>query len=59
MATPVAFLKEVRLELGKVVWPTRDQVVRLTLLVIALSVAVGLFIGAIDFVFVKIMGILL
>lgn len=56
---PVAFLKEVRLELGRVTWPTRDQVVRLTGLVLVISLLVGLFLGAIDFVFVKVMEVLL
>ena len=32
--TPVNFLREVRDELKKVVWPTRDEVIRLTGVVI-------------------------
>ena len=56
---PVVFLKEVRLELDKVTWPTRDQVIRLTGLVIVISVAVGAFLGLVDFIFVKIMEVLL
>ena len=59
MTTPVVFLKEVRTELDKVVWPTREQIVRLTALVVVISLAVGLFIGAIDFIFFKVMEILL
>ena len=38
-------------ELKKVSWPTREQVVRLTLLVIAVSVAVGAYIAVLDRVF--------
>ena len=59
MTSPIVFLKEVRVELAKVVWPTRDQLVRLTALVVTISLAVGLFIGAVDFIFFKIMEILL
>lgn len=59
MTSPVAFLKEVQLELAKVEWPTRDQVVRLTMLVVIISLVVGLFLGAIDFLFVKIVEALL
>ena len=59
MASPVAFLKEVRLELDKVEWPKREQIIRLTILVIAISLFVGLFIGALDFIFVKVMEIIL
>ncbi len=35
-------------ELKKVAWPTREMVVRLTLLVIAVSVAVGAYISVLD-----------
>ena len=60
MATnPVVFFKEVRSELGKVVWPSRKEAIRLTSLVIGISVGVGIFIGAFDFLFTKIMEILL
>ena len=40
--TPVGFLKEVRDELKKVVWPTRDEIIRLTGVVIFVSVIVGI-----------------
>ena len=59
MTTPVMFLKEVRLELDKVSWPAREQIIKLTSLVVIISLAVGLFIGALDFVFFKVMEILL
>lgn len=45
----VRFLNEVRAELALVEWPSSDTVVRLTVIVIAVSIAVGLFIGALDF----------
>jgi preprotein translocase subunit SecE len=35
-------------ELKKVAWPTREMVVRLTLLVIAVSVAVSAYISILD-----------
>jgi len=50
---PVVFLKEVKAELLKVVWPTRNEVVKLTIIVITVSVAIGLYIGGLDFVFTK------
>lgn len=56
MVTPVGFLRETKDELKKVVWPTRQEVIRLTLVVIAISLIVGLFLGGLDFVFVKIIG---
>ena len=57
--TPVVFLKEVRDELKKVVWPTRDEIIRLTGVVILVSVGVGLFLGATDFILTKLIGLLI
>ncbi|HEY4946239.1 MAG TPA: preprotein translocase subunit SecE [Candidatus Limnocylindrales bacterium] len=47
------FLDESWSELKKVSWPTRDQVRNLTVLVFAVSAAIGLFIAAWDFVFTE------
>lgn len=52
--TPVNFFYEVRDELKKVVWPSRDEVIRLTGVVILVSVIVGLFLGGVDFLLTKI-----
>lgn len=46
----INFLKEVREELDKVVWPTREQTLRYTILVIMVAVAVGLFLGGLDYI---------
>lgn len=60
MATqPVTFLKEVQGELKKVTWPTRQEAIRLTLIVIGVSIAVGVFIGGLDYIFVKVMEVIL
>ncbi len=48
------FLKEVREELFKVAWPTREQTIRYTILVIAVAVAVGAFLGALDYILTSI-----
>ena len=53
MTTPVAFLNEVIAELKKVTWPTRDETIKLTAVVIALSVLVGAFIGTLDAIFLS------
>ncbi len=50
---PVTFLQQVRQELGQVIWPTRAQTIRYTLVVIGVSVAIGIFIGSLDILFVK------
>lgn len=44
----LAFLGEVRVELEKVSWPTPKQTLRLTLVVIVVSLIVGLYVGGID-----------
>lgn len=53
MRTPATFLKETGDELKKVTWPSQKEVARLTLVVIIVSIAVGLFIGVLDFTFTK------
>lgn len=56
--TPVVFLKEVREELKKVVWPTRDEVIRLTTVVIIVSVIVGIFLGGIDYILTNLLTLI-
>lgn len=46
--SPVAFFRETIAELRKSVWPSREETTRLTLVVIALALAAGLFLGGLD-----------
>ncbi len=55
----VGFLREVRTELIKVSWPTRPDVIRLTATVILISVFVGVYLGASDFLFVNLLQLLI
>lgn len=55
----ITFLKEVRDELKKVVWPSQSEVIRLTVVVILVSVIVGLYLGGVDFVLTKITEVVL
>lgn len=48
-----AFLIEVRRELKKVTWPTRQEITQMTTLVVVVSLAVGIYIGIIDVVLAK------
>ena len=57
--SPVVFFKEVRSELKKVKWPARDQVVKLTIVVVAVSFVMGLYIGGLDLVFTKVTTVFL
>ena len=45
------YLVESWAELKKVAWPTRETVVRLTVLVVAVSIAVGIYIFVLDSIF--------
>ena len=45
------YLSESWSELKKVAWPTRETVIRLTLLVLAVSVAIGVYIYVLDRIF--------
>jgi len=45
------FLKEVRLEMKKVNWPSRKETIQYTLIVIGVSVVVAIYLGGLDFLF--------
>ena len=45
----IQFLKDIRYELGKVIWPTRRQTIKMTLYVIALSLFIAAVLGAADY----------
>ena len=49
------YLKEVRLELKKVVWADRSEVIQMTLIVLITSVIVALYVGGLDVVFTKLL----
>ncbi len=49
------FIKEARAELRKVNWPTREQTAKYTGLVVGLSLAVAFFLGALDYLFERIL----
>ena len=47
------FISEVRTELRKVVWPTREEAAKLTGLVVGFSVVMGLLLGGVDYLFAE------
>ena len=56
---PFTYLREVRDELGKVSWPSRQQATNLTLVVIGGSLLVGLYVGGLDYLFTTLLGLIL
>jgi preprotein translocase subunit SecE len=51
------FLLEVRTEMEKVSWPGRQEVQAATIVIIALVVLLAAFIGAVDFVVSRVLGL--
>ena len=50
---------EVLAELRRVTWPTRQETMRLTLMVLAVSAAVGVFLGLVDIGFARLFDVIL
>jgi preprotein translocase subunit SecE len=53
------YLSEVTVELRKVTWPDRQQTIQKTTLVIVVSLVVGVYIGALDFLFTRLATLLI
>ena len=47
----IEYIKESKIELKKVIWPSKKDVTRHTLIVIGVSLGVALFLGIFDYVF--------
>jgi len=50
----VRYLRETRSELRKVVWPTRQEAINLTVIVVAVLVAMAAILGLVDWLFTTI-----
>jgi len=55
----IEFLRQVKTELEKVVWPTKSETVKYTVIVIVFSVAVAFILGAADYGLLKLFGAIL
>ncbi|NKB65496.1 MAG: preprotein translocase subunit SecE [Candidatus Latescibacteria bacterium] len=53
------FAQEVRFEFGKVVWPTREELISSTGVVLVFSAAFAIFIGLFDLVISYLWGLLI
>lgn len=54
-----SFLAEVAAELKKSAWPTRKELVDSTIVVVIAILILGVFVAMADFVFIKIVGLLI
>lgn len=55
----VQYINDSKIELKKVVWPTKKQATNHTILVIGFSLGVALFLGIIDFVLNKLLELVI
>ena len=55
----IQFLSEVRSEMSKVTWPNRNQTVKMTIIVLIVSVVVGVLIGGLDVLLTRFFGVLI
>lgn len=53
------FLESVKIELGKVTWPTRKETMATTGVVVAIIFLISIYLGACDIVLAKLMRLIL
>jgi preprotein translocase subunit SecE len=54
----ISFFREAFAELSKVHWPTREETLHMTVIVIVFSLATGLVLGGLDYGFAQIVALL-
>lgn len=57
MSKLTEYLKETKGELKHVSWPTKNQAILFTAVVVVFSAVVAVFLGAFDFIFAKILAL--
>jgi preprotein translocase subunit SecE len=55
----ITYIKEVKAETKNIKWPTKKQVVSYTIIVIALSLVLAAYVGALDAAFAKLLSVVL
>jgi preprotein translocase subunit SecE len=55
----VKYLKETRAELKKVSWPTRQEALNLTLIVVGFTIFMAALLGLIDYLFAWVFGLII
>ncbi|OGZ08104.1 MAG: preprotein translocase subunit SecE [Candidatus Lloydbacteria bacterium RIFCSPLOWO2_01_FULL_50_20] len=49
----INYLRETRGELRHVTWPTKNQTINYTIIVVLISIGTGLFLGLLDYLFAQ------
>lgn len=55
----VRYFKETRAELRKVNWPTRQEALNLTLIVVGFTIFMAALLGMIDYIFAWVFGLII
>jgi preprotein translocase subunit SecE len=55
----VGFLREVRGETKHITWPTRKETIRMTAIVIAITVVISIYLGGLDYIYTYLMGLII
>jgi preprotein translocase subunit SecE len=58
-ASITQYLRDTRSELKKVVWPTREEAINLTIVVLLVTILMTAILGGIDWIFSQILNFLL
>jgi preprotein translocase subunit SecE len=58
-AVSLRFVGDIISELRRVTWPTRQETMRLTIMVLAVAAAVGVFLGLVDMGFARLFKVIL
>lgn len=53
------FLKGIRAEFKKIIWPTKEETMRYTLVVVVISVIVALFVYGMDLIFTNLLNLII
>ena len=55
----ISYLISAKTELKKVTWPTKKETTKYTLIVIGMSAAIAMFLGALDFLFTYLLSLII
>ncbi|ADY72816.1 preprotein translocase, SecE subunit [Desulfurobacterium thermolithotrophum DSM 11699] len=57
--SPITFLKEVREELSRVTWPSKEEVIEATAGIVIFCIVVAVYFWALDFVFSELLKLII
>jgi len=55
----VRYFKETRAEVRKVSWPSREEAINLTIIVMTVTIAMAAFLGVVDFLFSRLFRLII